>query len=1024
MTLTEYTIRNKIVSWTVTLLLVVGGLIAFLGLGRLEDPEFTIKKAVVVTAYPGASAREVEEELTLPIENAIQQLPYVDHITSISSAGLSQVTVEMKSFYRKHDLAQIWDEMRRKIRDMEAGLPPGAAKPTINDDFADVYGMYFAVTGEGYDDGELADYADFLRRELVLVEGVGKVAIGGRRQQQVVLEINRAKLSALNLPPSSLRQLLQAQNLVSDAGRIRVGNEYMRIQSTTAHQSVADLANLMLGRAGGRIIYLSDVANLSKSYQDPPSHLYRFNGRPGLTLGVSFTSGVNVVEIGKALRTRLSELESERPIGMSVSTIYDQPAQVEKSVNAFLVGLAQAVAIVIVVLLVAMGLRSGILMSAVLLLTILGTFIVMKIAGIELHRISLGALIIALGMLVDNAIVITEGILIGLRQGLTRLEAANRIVSHTRWPLLGATVISVTAFAPIGLSPDASGEFTGALFWVLLVSLLISWVMAITLTPFFAFLMFKDGKAAEPGGAPVDPYHGALYELYRSGLLLSLRFRWITLALIGLAMATAVFGFRYVNQAFFPESSLPVFVVEYWLPEGSDIRATRDDLAALETEIRKLPAVKQVTTTIGRGAMRFMLTYTTERSYASYGQLIIEARNFDEVAGARADVDRIIRERAPQAFSKSARINIGPASKSKIEARISGPDRKELRRLAGKIEKIFRADPDAVNIRHDWRDRSKVLRPRFAEAEARRLGISKTDLDQAIALSTSGVRVGLYRDGTSLLPIILRLPARERSNVAQLGEVRVYSASTGAYVGIDQVTTGIDLAFEDPLIMRRDRKRTIQVWADPDPNGPTNSFALFNRLRPQAEAVKLPVGYNLTWGGEYESQQRANKAVFEFVPLGIVVMVMINIFLFNSLRKTLVIWLTVPLALIGVTTGLLVMNQPFSFTALLGFLSLSGMVIKNGIVLVEEITRLNDEEGETMHDAITRAAVSRLRPVSMAAITTILGLIPLLSDVFFAPLSVTIMFGLGFATILTLIVVPVLFSLFYRVHFHRGEAIG
>ncbi|PLX45090.1 MAG: MFS transporter, partial [Hyphomicrobiales bacterium] len=358
MTLTEYTIRNKIVSWTVTLLLVVGGLIAFLGLGRLEDPEFTIKKAVVVTAYPGASAREVEEELTLPIENAIQQLPYVDHITSISSAGLSQVTVEMKSFYRKHDLAQIWDEMRRKIRDMEAGLPPGAAKPTINDDFADVYGMYFAVTGEGYDDGELADYADFLRRELVLVEGVGKVAIGGRRQQQVVLEINRAKLSALNLPPSSLRQLLQAQNLVSDAGRIRVGNEYMRIQSTTAHQSVADLANLMLGRAGGRIIYLSDVANLSKSYQDPPSHLYRFNGRPGLTLGVSFTSGVNVVEIGKALRTRLSELESERPIGMSVSTIYDQPAQVEKSVNAFLVGLAQAVAIVIVVLLVAMGLRS------------------------------------------------------------------------------------------------------------------------------------------------------------------------------------------------------------------------------------------------------------------------------------------------------------------------------------------------------------------------------------------------------------------------------------------------------------------------------------------------------------------------------------------------------------------------------------------------------------------------------------------------------------------------------------------
>lgn len=1024
MNLTEYTIRNKVVSWVITLLLIAGGLMSFFSLGRLEDPEFTIKQAVVITAYPGASAQEVEEELTLPIENAIQQLPYVDNITSITSAGLSQVTVEMKSFYRKADLAQIWDEMRRKIRDMESTLPPGAAKPQINDDFADVYGMFFAITGEGYGYGELADYVDFLRRELVLVEGVGKVAVGGRRQQQVVLEINRAKLNALGMPMSALQNLLQTQNLVSDAGHIRVGNEYMRINSTAAQNKVDDLANLMVGRANGRIIHLSDVATLSRGYKDPPSHLYRFNGRSALTLGVSFMTGINVVDVGKAIRSRLLELEAERPIGMEISTIYDQPSQVEKSVNSFLVGLGQAVAIVIVVLLAAMGLRSGILMSAVLLLTILGTFIIMKITGITLHRISLGALIIALGMLVDNAIVITDGILIGLRQGLSRMQAANRIISHTRWPLLGATVIAVTAFAPIGLSPDASGEFTGALFFVLLISLMISWIMAVTLTPFFAHLMFKDGSAPAEGDDSIDPYKGAFYGIYRSLLLLCLRFRTVTLVLIAFAMGLAIYGFTFVNQAFFPESSLPVFTVEYWLPEGSDIRATRDDLAALEAEIRKLPEVKQVTSTIGRGAMRFMLTYQSERSYASYGQLIVETQNFEQVANTRKAVDLLIREQAPQAFAKSGRINIGPANKSKIEARISGSDKAELRRLAAEMEAVFRADADAINVRHDWRDRSKVLHPRFAEAEARRLGISKTDLDQAIAMSTAGVQVGLYRDGSTLLPIIVRLPEKERSTVSQLGEVRVYSSSTRSYVGIDQITTSIDLAFEDPLIMRRDRKRTIQVWADPDPNGRSNSFALFERLRPKAEAIKLPVGYALSWGGEYESQQMANEAVFEFVPLGIVMMLMITIFLFNSIRKTLVIWLTVPLALIGVTTGLLVMNQPFSFTALLGFLSLSGMLIKNGIVLVEEITRLNDEEGKSMHDAITRAAVSRLRPVSMAAITTILGLIPLLPDVFFAPLSVTIMFGLGFATILTLIVVPVLFSLFYRVHFHRGEMIG
>jgi multidrug efflux pump subunit AcrB len=1021
MNLTEYAMRRTTVSWMVTVLLIGGGILSFLGLGQLEDPEFTIKEAVIATEYPGATALEVEEEVTLPVENALQQLSYVDNIRSISSAGLSQVTVEMKSIYRKDDLAQIWDEMRRKIRDMQESLPPGVGTPVINDDFSDVYGVFMAVTGPDYDYEELADYVDLLRRELVLVDGVGKVSVGGRRTEEIALEINRSRMSALGASAADLENLLDAQNLVSDGGRIRVGSEYIRISSTGTYDRVEELNNLMLGQANGRIIYLSDVATIRRVYADPPEHIYHFNGQPALTLGVSFADGVNVVTVGKAVEDRLAELEYQRPVGMEIGLIYNQSAQVETSVNDFLVSLAQAVGIVVVVLLLTMGLKSGILMSMVLLLTILATFIFMNMFGINLHRISLGALIIALGMLVDNAIVITEGILIGLQRGLSRVEAARAIVAQTKWPLFGATIISITAFAPIGLSPDASGEFTGSLFWVLLISLMISWLMAITLTPFLAQLMFRDGTGQAEGAEEIDPYRGVIYRLYKGVLLLSLRFRWATALLMVAALAGAIYGFRFVNQAFFPPSNLPVFLVDYWLPEGSDIRATEEGMAEIEKKLLENPDILQVTTTVGRGAERFVLTYASERSYASYGQFIIEVEDFSKVAPTWQWVDAIIAETRPEAFSKSELFFIGPATKAKIEARLTGPDSAELRRIAAEVEAIFHADPDAVNIRHDWRQRTKVLRPVFAEAEARRLGITKADLDAALAMNVEGIRIGMLRDGSSLLPIMLQPPAEQRSSVSQLTDIQIYSPVLDRYVDIGQVIHGIDLGWEDPLIMRRDRKRTIQVWADPDPDGPTDSFALFERLRPQIEAIDLPPGYALSWGGEFEAQQKANKAVFEFVPLGIVVMLAITIMLFNSVKQTLVVWLTVPMSVIGMTIGLILLDQPFAFTALLGFLSLSGMLLKNGIVLVEEIKRLTEEENAGMHDAITGAAVSRLRPVTMAAITTVLGLIPLLGDVFFAPLAVTIMFGLGFATVLTLIVVPVLFALFYRVRYHRGD---
>lgn len=469
-----------------TLLLLIGGSVSYFDLGQLEDPEFTLKKAMVITMYPGASPQQVEEEVTFPIENAIQQLPYVDYVTSISSNGKSQISVEMKSNYRKEQLRQIWDEMRRKINDLSPSLPSGVYPSTILDDFADVYGVMYSVTGDGYSYDELKDYVDFLKRELVLVKGVSKVTVAGQQQAQVMVEVSTRKLAQLGIAPSHIFALLQSQNTVSNAGKIRVGDESIRLHPTGEFKDVKELETLLISKPGANeLIYLGDVAKVYREYAEVPNNIIRYNSQQALLIGVSFMSGVNVVDVGKNIDEHLASLEYQRPHGIDINSVYNQPQEVQKSVDGFIISLLEAIAIVIVVLLLFMGLKSGILIGGILLLTVLGTFIFMKLFAIDLQRISLGALIIALGMLVDNAIVVTEGILINLKRGQTKLKAAVNIVEQTKWPLLGATVIAVTAFAPIGLSSDASGEFAGSLFWVLFISLLLSWITAITLTPFF-----------------------------------------------------------------------------------------------------------------------------------------------------------------------------------------------------------------------------------------------------------------------------------------------------------------------------------------------------------------------------------------------------------------------------------------------------------------------------------------------------------------------------------------------------------
>ncbi|EGQ9315719.1 multidrug efflux RND transporter permease subunit VmeV [Vibrio parahaemolyticus] len=1014
MNIAEYSIKNKVISWLFIVILAIGGVTSFLELGRLEDPAFTIKDAMIVATYPGATSKEVEEELTYPLEKEIRKLPYIDRITSTSSNGMSQIMVSMKMDYGPDELPQIWDEMRRKINDLQPTLPQGVQSLQIIDDFGDVYGVMLMLTGDDYDYVELKRYADHLRREIELVDGVGKVDIAGDQQEMLFVEISLDRLASLNLDMNVVSGLLNQQNNVVSAGEVMVNGESLVIRPSGTLNTVQALENLIIhGRDTGNLIRLKDVATITRSIQEKPGNMILFNGKKAINIGISFASGVNVVEVGERLNAELSSLESIKPAGLDMSYFYNQAQEVDDSVKAFVISLAEAVAIVIIVLLFTMGLRSGVIIGVVLLLTVFGTFILMNYNNIELHRISLGALIIALGMLVDNAIVVVEGILVGLKKGRTKVQAAIDIVKQTQWPLLGATVIAITAFAPIGLSQDATGEFMGSLFWVLCFSLFLSWVTAITLTPFLADLLLKE-EEKDTNGEDEDPYKGWLFVVFGALLKFSLRFRWMTVAAMVALLVGAVIAFGNVKQQFFPPSNTPMFYVDMWMPEGTDIRQTIKQAEKVESHIRQQDDIDFVSVSIGQGLQRFALTYQPEKSYEAYAQFQVRTTDRDNMFKLLHKLDDNLAKTFDEPTFQFKLMEFGPSPASKIEARITGPDPKVLRELAVQVEDILHTDPGARNIRHDWRERTKELVPVFNESKARRLGISKEDLSSTLQMAFGGSTFGVLRDGTHTLPIMMRLPEAERVDFESLQNVKIWSPSLQTYIPVDQIIDGVELDWSEPLIQRRDRKRTLTVLADHDVLSDDTAASLFARVQPKVMALNIPEGYEITWGGEYESSKDAQEGLFGSLPMGYLLMFIITILLFNSIKKPLVIWFTVPLSIIGVAFGLLTTNMPFSFTAFLGLLSLSGMILKNGIVLLDQIN-LELESGKDPYLAIVDSAISRVRPVSMAALTTILGMIPLVFDAFFGSMAITIMAGLGFATVLTLIVVPVMFAILFRI---------
>jgi multidrug efflux pump subunit AcrB len=1049
MNLAEYSIRNSVVTWIVAIVLVGVGTLSFQSLSRLEDPEFTIKDAIIFTPYPGASATEVEEEVTNVIEKAAQEMGQLKRVESRSSRGMSYIKVSMKDKYDKAVLPQVWDELRRKVGDARRFLPPGAGPSLVNDDFGDVYGAYVAITGEGYTYKEIYEYAKFLQRELLQVKDVKRVAVIANRNEVIYVEMRRSKIVELGVSPDELLQALSSKNLVSSSGQAVLGTESVALNPTGEFTSETQFGDLLIrGSKSGsnRLVYLRDIADISRGYEDPPTKILRYNGVRSVGLGISTVLGGNVVVMGEGVDQRLAELKGQAPLGMDLNVISLQSRAVAQSINGFLINLGEAVLIVILVLMLFMGLRSAGIIGAILLITIMGSFIIMKMQGIILERISLGALVIALGMLVDNAIVVTDGMRMKMQKGIDGMTAAKDVVGQTAIPLLGATIVAVAAFAAIGLSPDNTGEYCRSLFSVILISLMMSWFTAVTITPLFCATFLKVGPAGS-GDEEKDPYDGAFFRYYKRALELCLRRRWLTVGAVVLLFVTSLVGFGMLKQSFFPDSTRPQFTVDFWFPEGIRIEETEINMARAEEFLLGLEGVQNVATSVGGGHSRFLLTYTGEKSWEGYAQTLVTVDNYRGITDLIREVEQAMPEMFPEAIVAGQKFMNGPGEPGQIRVRIIGPDAEVLRTLAAKAERIFDDHPDTKSVRNDWRSRVKVLRPQMAEAQSRNAGIERPQLARALETAIDGVQAGVYREGDELIPIVARSPESERFDLGNLNAVQIWSPAAQSMIPMGQVVTGFETEFEDAYVWRRHRTRTITVFADPSRGLASEVFKDFKVEVEQALGVdlaalginpsnhtfksikveddgKLPLadmpGYYIAWGGQAEDSARAQAGLIGNFPPILGIMIFVVIWLFNSVRKTAIIWLCVPLALIGVSLGLLVTSQPFGFMALLGLLSLMGMLIKNAIVLIDQIG-IETDAGKSTYQAIVDSGVSRMIPVMMAAATTILGMAPLLQDAFFISMAVTIMFGLGFATILTLLVVPVFYSIFYKAELPARE---
>ncbi|HMM68126.1 MAG TPA: efflux RND transporter permease subunit [Dokdonella sp.] len=1039
--LSSWALRNQALVLYSIILLAVVGIWSYRGLGQAEDPPFTFKVMVVQTQWPGATALEVSEKITETIEKKLQEIPQLDYLRSYSRPGESQIFFVVKDSIDPSLVPDVWYQVRKKVGDIRHTLPTDIHGPFFNDEFGDTFGNIYALSGDGFDDADLREYAERVKLELLHVPDVAKIELIGRQDPKIYVEASNAKLATLGVSFAELQHTLATQNAVVAGGSFETPSDRIYLRTTGALESVEAIRELSIRGSNGRLFRLGDIAEIRRGFVDPPQPRMRFEGSEAIGIAVSMRKGGDIIALGHDLEAATARIGRTLPVGLDLHKVADQPAAVSRSVGEFVRTLSEAVIIVLLVSFFSLGLRSGFVVAVSIPLVLAMTFAAMNYFDIGLHKISLGALVLGLGLLVDDAIIAVEMMAIKMEQGMDRVSAAGFAYTSTAFPMLTGTLVTAAGFLPIATARSGTGEYTRAIFEVVTIALLLSWIAAVIFIPYLGYKLLPDphavasekprgpiarrvhavrsrlpawfggiGEHAGPG--PHDPYATPFYRRFRGLVDRCIEHRFLVIGTTVLVFALAIFGFRFVQQQFFPDSTRPELMVDLKLSEGSSLNATEAQVKKLEAWLAKRPELVNYVSYVGSGSPRFYLPLDQQLPQASFAQFVLLTHGKAEREGLRRDLLKLFEGDFPELRARVTRLENGPPVGYPLQYRVSGADLGTVRDIARKVAGVVRNNPHARNINLDWEEPSKVIRLSIDQDRARVLGVSSEDVANFMQSSLNGVPIATYRERDQLIGVLLRGPAEERAQLSLLQSLSVPTAS-GRSVPLGHIAT-IEYGFEEGIIWRRDRLPTVTVRADIE--GALQPASINAQISPELDAIRadLPEGYRLATGGAVEESAKGQHSVNVGFPLFLVVVLSVLMLQLRSFQRVLLVVLTAPLGLIGVVLFLLVFRVPFGFVAMLGTIAMFGMIMRNSVILVDQIEH-DIAQGSRPWDAIVDSTVRRFRPIVLTAAAAILAMIPLSRSAFFGPMAVAIMGGLTVATALTLLFLPALYAAWFRI---------
>lgn len=1007
--LSEWALEHQSLVLFFMLALASAGVYSYFGLGQAEDPEFTFKVMVVRTSWPGASPREVEEQVTERLEKKLQETPHLDYIRSYSRTGESTILVLLKDSTPPSMVGDVWYQVRKKVSDVRHTLPAGTFGPFFNDEFGDVFGNIYAFTADGYSFAELKDYVEEIRKEVLRVPDVAKADVIGAQDQKIYVEFSHRKLATLGISPAEIATILQQQNAMTPAGKIDTSVDRMFLRVSGSFESVESIREIGI-EADGRLFRLGDIAHVRRGYSDPPEVKVRFMGQDAIALAVSMARGGDILELGENLESAFARIKAGLPVGIEVHQYANQPQVVSRSVNEFMKTLSEAIVIVLAVSFFSLGFRTGLVVALSIPLVLAVTFLVMMLYGIDFQRISLGALIIALGLLVDDAIIAVEMMATKMEQGWERAKAASFAYRSTAFPMLTGTLITAAGFLPVGFAKSSAGEYTFSIFAVVTIALLVSWVVAVIFTPYLGFKLLPDYKVRSENGQ--DIYQKPFYRRVRRVVTWCVTFRKTVIVLTVLIFALSIFGFKFVQNQFFPSSNRPELLVDLWLPQGASFEATEQEVKRLEGILKDDPDIENYVAYVGNGSPRFYLPIDQQLEHTNFAQLVVMTKDNEVREDVVERLEKVLETEFTLLRSRVNRLENGPPVGYPVQFRVSGKDVPTLRRIANDVAVIMRENPNTSNVHLDWNEQVKNIRLHIDQNKARVIGVSSQNLAGILDSIFTGFVITQYREGDELIEVVARAEHAERVDPGRLEEVNV-PTSSGKWIPLSQIAR-VEYAFEEGIIWRRDRQPTVSVRADVrgDVQAPSVSLSINSRLDGMRE--QLPQQYRIEMGGAISESAKGQNSIIAVMPVMLLTVLTLLMIQLQSMQRTVMVIMTAPLGLIGVVIILLTWNVPFGFVANLGVIALFGMIMRNSVILIDQIEQ-DIKAGHSQWEAIVEATVRRFRPIVLTALTATLAMVPLSRSDFWGPMAVAIMGGLVSATVLTLVFLPALYAAWFRV---------